>query len=354
MQSLVRNKARLFDYGRPQFTDVTAGNNLKIQKPAGEDDPQKDSLSAGINLKGVVVAGEKVEEPGKKVDVGNGAVDKDRLGIATQSIGDEEITPIQTNVAQSVQSKFSGVQLGSGQDLSQVTMRTNTSMQLNNYGLVVIDGVPQQQSNSTGGPQANFGFVDPENIADITVLKGMAATTRFGTAGANGVILITTKSSRPGMASQKPVDRALLHNNIYTGELSVTSGGIFPDYIRELKQIQDPVQAYKHYLEQRINYISSPDYFIEVFKYFEPLDEVLAYRILSNIAELYSTNIPVLRILAYTYDMKGQVAGSIKINQQILSLDENSAQAKLDMALSYEDAGKYPAGICDPFGAGSQ
>lgn len=339
---LVKNKARLFDYGRPQFTTGTAGNNLKIEKPEAASGNQKDSLSAGINLKEVIVAGDKPEEPGEMVDVGNGPVEKDRLGIATQSIGDEEITPIQTNVAQSVQNRFSGVQLGSGQDLSKVTMRTNTSMQLNNYGLIVIDGVPQQQSNSAGGPQANFGFVDPENVADITVLKGMAATTRFGTAGANGVILITTKSSRPAVATQKPVDRALLKDNIYTGNLSAVSSRALPDYILELKKVNDPVTAYNHYLEQRINYIASPEYFIEVFNHFKPLDDVLAYRILSNIAELYSKNIPVLRILAYTYEMEGQVAGSLKINRQILSLDENSAQAKLDMALSFEDAGKYP------------
>ena len=135
-----------------------------------------------------------------------GQVDFDitnKIGVATQKISGDDYGAINTDVGTAVQGRFSGVQLNNASgtpDLSKITMRTQNSMLLNNYGLVVIDGVPQQQSSSVGGsPDAKFDFIDPNQIAEIEVLKGLAATNRFGSLGSNGVILITTKNAKAGL-----------------------------------------------------------------------------------------------------------------------------------------------------------
>ena len=135
-----------------------------------------------------------------------GQVDFDitnKIGVATQKISGDDFGAINTDVGTAVQGRFSGVQLNNASgtpDLSKITMRTQNSMLLNNYGLVVIDGVPQQQSSSVGGsPDAKFDFIDPNQIAEIEVLKGLAATNRFGSLGSNGVILITTKNAKAGL-----------------------------------------------------------------------------------------------------------------------------------------------------------
>lgn len=176
---LVASKGRLFDYGRPLFSDTasqlqTAKEN---EDTAPSATPQKDSMAVGtgIRLEEVVVSDKRREEnPVETVNIGNGEVDKNRLGVAVQSIGDEQISPITTDVSNAIRGKFSGVQIGTKQrdwgtesDFSKVTMRTNNSMILNNYGLIVIDGVPQQQGDSSknaklnSSPQPSFGFVDP-------------------------------------------------------------------------------------------------------------------------------------------------------------------------------------------------
>ena len=355
---LVINKGRLFDYGRPIFSQPETKNTNVLKNAEGQVQGVNDTLSPGpgISLKEVVVSENRREEnPVETVNIGNGKVDKNRVGVAVQSIGDEQITPIQTDVAQSVQGRFSGVDVKRNNDLSQVKMRTDNSMILNNYGLVVIDGVPQKQSNSIpdftegrytpgASPQSNsatdpkalFSHLDPENIADITVLKGLAATTRFGTLGANGVILITTKSSKSGNASGAPVDRARLKNNIYEGEISKTKEEV-PDYLRELRSIPDVKLAYDRYLQQRTDHLISPKYFMDVYDFFKPKDQDIADRVLSNIAELNAKNIPTLRILAYKYELEEAYSKVLLINEQILELDENSAQAKFDFALSAED-----------------
>ncbi|HYW36223.1 MAG TPA: TonB-dependent receptor [Balneolaceae bacterium] len=60
----------------------------------------------------------------------------------------------------------------------------------NSNPLVIVDGVPR-----------NFSEINPENIKSISVLKGAAAVAPYGMAGANGVILVTTKSGKAGPPS---------------------------------------------------------------------------------------------------------------------------------------------------------
>ncbi len=356
---LVVNKGRLFDYGRPIFSEKAAqfadSKDHGVAPKAVAQSQDSVPIGTGVQLDEVVVSeNRRVENPVESVNIGNGEVDKNRLGVAVQSIGDEQISPITTDVSNAVQGKFSGVQIGTRAsnwgaeaDISKVTMRTNNSMILNNYGLIVIDGVPQQQADSSkkallnSTPQPGFGFIDPENIADITVLKGMAATTRYGTLGANGVILITTKTAKGGKAPNRPVDRARLTNNIYEGDLPPKENQPIPSYIKELQSSANISLAYTKYLGQRMDYLSSPGYFIDAYDYFKGIDVDKANRILSNIVELNANNVPLLRILAYKYEVEGEFADAFKINEKILELDERSVQAKFDMAISAEDTKKY-------------
>lgn len=68
--------------------------------------------------------------------------------------------------------------------------------------LLVVDGVPDRSINN----------IDPEDIESFTVLKDATATAVYGTRGANGVILVTTKGGRPG----KPVVNAEINSAITT------------------------------------------------------------------------------------------------------------------------------------------
>jgi len=147
------------------------------------------------SLDEVVVVEQRKKD--RLVNTALGKQNNDKLGYAVQSIGDEDITAINTTVSSAVQGKFSGVAYGQNQNLSQAVIRGGAGTLLgNNYALIVIDGVPQRRSNSAaGGRVLNTDFVDPENIAEITVLKSLAATNRFGTIGNAGAILITTKTA---------------------------------------------------------------------------------------------------------------------------------------------------------------
>jgi len=112
-----------------------------------------------------------------------------------------------TNANQMLDARVAGVQLttnngdpGSGQ---QVVVRGGTSISASNDPLYVIDGVPLQNESTAPGatgigwnaqlPRSPLNSINPGDIETITVLKDAAATAIYGSRGANGVILITTK-----------------------------------------------------------------------------------------------------------------------------------------------------------------
>ncbi|MFI5310684.1 MAG: TonB-dependent receptor plug domain-containing protein, partial [Gemmatimonadales bacterium] len=93
-------------------------------------------------------------------------------------------------------------QTGSG---SRVRIRGMSSVTLNNDPIYIIDGIRmtggQDTNLSTGDAQASrVGDISPEEIENIEIVKGPSAATLYGTAAANGVIVITTKKGRAGAA----------------------------------------------------------------------------------------------------------------------------------------------------------
>src|SRR3954451_6044035 len=98
---------------------------------------------------------------------------------------------------------------------STIRIRGGTSITAGNDPLYVVDGVPLQLSNATR--QSNIGTtalnvfnqepvnplnsINPADIASIEVLKDASATAIYGSRGANGVIIITTKKGQKGRAS---------------------------------------------------------------------------------------------------------------------------------------------------------
>jgi TonB-dependent SusC/RagA subfamily outer membrane receptor len=123
--------------------------------------------------------------------------EKKSLGFSQQEVKGESLTEARSaNVANGLSGKIAGVQItsnggpGSG---SNIIIRGSSSVAGNNQPLIVIDGVPMQQSTSNqfGG---GISEINPDNIKEMSVLKGPNAAALYGSRAANGVILITTKN----------------------------------------------------------------------------------------------------------------------------------------------------------------
>jgi TonB-linked SusC/RagA family outer membrane protein len=127
------------------------------------------------------------------------------LGYSAQTLDDDELTAGKlTDVTGALAGKVAGLQINSTSgdpgSASSVIIRGISSINGNNQPLYVVDGVPLQETTrqAMGHTRAMGGLssINPNDIENMTVLKGAAATAIYGSRAANGVIVITTKSGK--------------------------------------------------------------------------------------------------------------------------------------------------------------
>ena len=191
------------------------------------------------------------------VVIGYGTVlKKDISGsISSVSVNDEVATQ-SNSVDQLLQGRASGVQViqnsaapGSG---ISVKIRGTSSLRGNNEPLYVIDGIiissagedvlPTGGGNTGQQTQNGLNGINPRDIESIQVLKDASATAIYGSRGANGVVLITTKKGTSG----KPKISAFLTNSIRTAtnKIDVLDAFGFAEYINELDGINGFLPRY--------------------------------------------------------------------------------------------------------------
>ena len=147
--------------------------------------------------------------------------EKSQLGTAVQQVSSEQLnTTHDPNIMNQLSGKVSGVNItGAGTQGGSVNVRIRgfTSINGNNNPLYIVDGVPISNSDRGGDPSGassylngltdgrDFGSaisdINPEDVANITVLKGPNAAALYGSRAANGVVLITTKRGSRGTSS---------------------------------------------------------------------------------------------------------------------------------------------------------
>ena len=135
------------------------------------------------------------------------------LGYALSEVKGEELTKAkETNVINSLSGKVAGLVVqntaGGASGSTRVLLRGNTEMTGNNQPLYVIDGVPLDNTNfanagQSGGYDLGDGIsaINPDDIENMTVLKGPAASALYGSRASHGVILITTKKAEKDKVS---------------------------------------------------------------------------------------------------------------------------------------------------------
>nr|WP_068886945.1 SusC/RagA family TonB-linked outer membrane protein [Pedobacter panaciterrae] len=162
--------------------------------------------------------------------------DKRTLGYSAQSVKSEDIlNSRESNIVNSLAGKVAGVQInnsgGQAGSSSRITIRGTTSLTGDNQPLFIIDGIPMDNSvnraisentesalfNGTGGNRAID--IDPNTIENVTVLKGAAASALYGSRGAMGVVMITTKKGKKDLDRKIPrisFSSSLALDNAYT------------------------------------------------------------------------------------------------------------------------------------------
>ena len=150
--------------------------------------------------------------------------EKKSLGTSVSSVNkkDLELNP-QVDIARILSGKAPGLNILAASGLAgsgtNINIRGISTINGNSQPLFVVDGVPfdagtnNNTSFTFGNNQTSRFFdIDPNNIENIEVLKSLAATTLYGEAGVNGVILITTKSGTGGKGAKKKNEITISHS----------------------------------------------------------------------------------------------------------------------------------------------
>ena len=185
----------VFSFIGLQTTEVPIGERNVVDVQLGADVKQ---------LSEIVVTAQGIERQEKS------------LGYAQTTISSQLLAnKPETDVGRALQGRSPGIQIlnssglaGSG---SKISIRGNSSITGINSPLWVVNGVPintdQNDVNSSfvDGAVAPSRFldIDPNNIESMSILRGLSATTLYGSQGRNGVILVTTKTgSTKGMQNK--------------------------------------------------------------------------------------------------------------------------------------------------------
>ena len=181
------------------------------------------------------------------------------LGYALQEVKGDALTTVrEQNITNALSGKVSGIQIIKGSSgpgsSSKIVLRGSSSLSGSNQPLIVIDGVPMD--NTTGSSNNDFWHpgtdmgnglsdINPEDIESLTVLKGASAAALYGSRAGNGVIQITTKSGRKNQGLGVTVSSSIGVESLFTApELQNSFGqgekGAFKDNVSSSWGLRSP------------------------------------------------------------------------------------------------------------------
>jgi len=194
--------------GRYTLRGVPTGNvEVRVLRVGYTEQKKPVAVAAGANVTLDFTMEPAIVQLQEVVTTATGEQRKVELGNSVSTINAAERVEASTinNMADLLVAKAPGVQVsppnmtGAAQT---IRIRGNSSISLNNDPIFIIDGVRMSSGAiSAGLGGTNFSFLNtlsPEEIEDIEIVKGPSAATLYGTAAANGVVVITTKKGRAG------------------------------------------------------------------------------------------------------------------------------------------------------------
>jgi len=291
--------------------------------------------------------------------------EKKSLGFGVSEVTAKDIEGrSESDIARVLSGKASGVavtnQSGMSGSSTNVIIRGYNSITGSNQALIIVDGVPFSNDTNTRGSfitgnngGSRLADLDPNLIHDVKVLKGLAATTLYGSAGRNGVILITTKSQATGRVNTGSSNATSSSNSAVNEDENIdprilelrtaktyAQKSIKPAYVTAIKSQSSVDDMYDLYLQLRPENLGNPAFFIDVFDVLYKKNSKMAIRILSNLGELDLDNYEMLKALGYKYEAIKNYNAASFVYKKVLELRPEDSQSYRDLALVYANLGK--------------
>lgn len=243
------------------------------------------------------------------------------ISYSVQTISAKEIsTDKSENVIQNLQGQVAGVNIsaGSGQpgSASSIILRGVGSINGNAQPLYIVDGVPVDSDM--------FKNINQNDIESVTVLKD-SSTAIYGNLGANGVIVVKTKSGTYNESITQNQEKSWNPDRLYLKSLASAPKEKQYDLYFELRKAQE----------------RNPSFYFDVAHFFYNQGDVKkALQVISNIADLGLENHQLYKTLTYTLRQWNAFEDALFTAKQVAKWRAHEPQSLRDYALALEDAGK--------------
>lgn len=280
-------------------------------------------------LKEVVIKGKKAKSK-ETSDAGFGEKSIDQIGVSVNTITSADIRPGAQYIADVIRGRFAGVKItGFGSGASFTIRGDNSSIP----AIWVVDGSIYEQTPD---------FIDPQNIATISILKSIQASARYGSIASGGAFIVKTKAFAIRGKDGEIVDTALIKGNEYTEQVAdLNLEALKPNYVKQIQEIDGVEAQFEMYQNLSKANTTNAAFFIDMALYFQPLDREKAKQIRSRLVEVAQKNAKVLRVAAYLYESVEDFENALKLYERITSIAPREAQSYRDLAKAYEEAGYY-------------
>jgi tetratricopeptide (TPR) repeat protein len=197
---------------------------------------------------------------------------------------------------------------------------------------VIVNGIPQ---------------IDPANIKDIHLLKSLASTTRYGTAGRGGVIVVTTRSGdfSATEANRNKIADKYTNKDFYANDASQISLSSLNanSYADALEAFPNKQKAFIYYDEKLKNQLPSyADHIAIAQKFVSHFNDLtLSTQIFKELIERNSKNPEVLKAIAFHLQTIGRPKEAIEAYERTFKLRPQYAQSYRDLANAYIDNDQY-------------
>lgn len=290
--------------------------------------------SKSNDLDEVVLEGR--ERVDNTVETAYGKTSGDKIGYATGEISTRNYSAGYTSLDQLIKGKVSGVTVNSGLLTGQATtykIRGGSKSITNDVPPIwIVNGTPYQDPPS---------FLDVNQIDNISVLKSVVATSRYGSLAAGGAFLIKTKEANFEAKAAKNKQSALVSGNEYTGDVTGSIDTALPSYILRFRESGTPQQQFALYKKLSRTQESPLEYYVDAAQYFQTIDPKLADEVRSDLAYIARNNTKALRTLSYLYELVNDTGNIVLVNERIAKIAPSESQSYRDLALAYQNDEQY-------------
>lgn len=270
----------------------------------------------------------------RKFNTSRGSFDPRTSGYSIAHVEGDRISNVYSNIKEALTGKIPGFQVIN----NKAYMRGASSSITQDYPVAwEVDGVFMTEEPF---------WLDLSQIKDVFALKSTAATNKYGTLGAGGVIVIQTKQSQlDPETSVEARTKIYTNKNLYTNDaqsLNLNHSNLHP-VTQKIKTIKNNAEATNFYQSNKdLESLKLNDYLTIAALFSNQFNNKnLSQSILNNQINANNDNSEVLKAIAYTLEDIGMYNDAIETYKRIIKLRPKYAQSYRDLANAYINNSQY-------------